>query len=236
MINRDSWGPRAEYPVLGLYQTKAHGRSGRIVAFGDSNCLDNAHQTKPCYWLMNAFLEYTSTGHIPKIIRSSASLPIKPKEILPRRVDKNKLHRYSKVLQSNIGDVYSTEALPSCIKLIFLVADPLNTTASSSLYKLQKLQDLGPPGSHSLQEIRTLAKVKDTVANAASYDDEMDWLGSLDAKEGSDPRLWTFLVLVSILAALIIINRFCSWTHGYRYLWRTKLGHRVYAYMEPQIT
>ncbi len=40
-------------------------------------------------------------GHIPKIIRSSASHPIKPKEILPRRVEKNKLHRYSKVINKD---------------------------------------------------------------------------------------------------------------------------------------
>ena len=37
------------------------------------------------------------TGHIPKIIRNASSPGIKPKDILPRRVEKNKLHRYSKV-------------------------------------------------------------------------------------------------------------------------------------------
>ena len=39
-------------------------------------------------------------GHIPKLIRSSATHAIKPKDILPRRVEKNKLHRYSKVFMS----------------------------------------------------------------------------------------------------------------------------------------
>lgn len=29
-------------PVLGLYQSPHHG-GGRIVVFGDSNCLDNSH-------------------------------------------------------------------------------------------------------------------------------------------------------------------------------------------------
>ena len=47
----------------------------------------------------------------------------------------------------------------------------MNTTASSSLYKLQKLLDIAPAGS-KVQEIRTLAKLKDG-AGAAIYDDEV---------------------------------------------------------------
>ncbi len=39
------------------------------------------------------------------------------------------------------------------------------------------MQDLGGPAgsSNTLQEIRTLAKVKDNIAAAASYDDEVNY-------------------------------------------------------------
>lgn len=33
-------------PILGLYQTKARDSAGRIVLYGDSNCLDNSHLQK----------------------------------------------------------------------------------------------------------------------------------------------------------------------------------------------
>ena len=33
-------------PVLGLYQTKGPKGSGRLVVYGDSNCLDNSHLQK----------------------------------------------------------------------------------------------------------------------------------------------------------------------------------------------
>ena len=82
-------------PVLGLYQSRASQSGGRLVSittnqivyicilhqseasyfilvvsqvvFGDSNCIDGAHLTKPCYWLVDAMLEYTSAGHLPQV-------------------------------------------------------------------------------------------------------------------------------------------------------------------------
>ena len=33
-------------PILGLYQTKVNKGSGRIVLYGDSNCLDSSHLQK----------------------------------------------------------------------------------------------------------------------------------------------------------------------------------------------
>ena len=39
-----------EIPVLGFYQTKANQEnSGRIVVYGDSNCIDSAHLTLECW-------------------------------------------------------------------------------------------------------------------------------------------------------------------------------------------
>tara|TARA_R110002050_G_scaffold230556_1_gene366343 strand:- start:291 stop:860 length:570 start_codon:yes stop_codon:yes gene_type:complete len=38
--------------------------SGRIVAFGDSSCVDDAHQDMPCYWLLSDMLQYTAHSTI----------------------------------------------------------------------------------------------------------------------------------------------------------------------------
>ncbi len=38
------------YPVLGFYQTKSTENGGRIVAYGDSNCIDSAHLSKDCWY------------------------------------------------------------------------------------------------------------------------------------------------------------------------------------------
>lgn len=41
---------------------------GRIAVYGDSNCLDSTHIEKPCFWLLNAMLEYTMTSHVPGVL------------------------------------------------------------------------------------------------------------------------------------------------------------------------
>ncbi|KAB0406811.1 hypothetical protein E2I00_012385, partial [Balaenoptera physalus] len=48
-------------PILGLYQIPAEG-GGRIVLYGDSNCLDDSHRQKDCFWLLDALLQFTSYG------------------------------------------------------------------------------------------------------------------------------------------------------------------------------
>ena len=64
----ESAPPAVNVPVLGLYQTRARGPGGgRIVVYGDSNCIDGAHLSKPCYWLLDALREYTSAGHLPQV-------------------------------------------------------------------------------------------------------------------------------------------------------------------------
>lgn len=43
-------------------------KEGRIVVYGDSNCLDSTHLEKPCFWLLDAMLEYTMTSHVPGLL------------------------------------------------------------------------------------------------------------------------------------------------------------------------
>jgi hypothetical protein len=45
----DASSSGTQYPVLGFYQTKSTEVGGRIVVYGDSNCIDSAHLTKECW-------------------------------------------------------------------------------------------------------------------------------------------------------------------------------------------
>ena len=65
----------------------------------------------------SSYIYVKCSGHLPAIVREQTSVPLKPQEILPERMKNNKLHRYSKVLESNIGDVYNTRQLPACNKV-----------------------------------------------------------------------------------------------------------------------
>jgi len=55
-------------PVLGLLSVRqlniSKSGAGRIAVFGDTSCVDNAHQRQPCYWLLRSILTYTSHGLI----------------------------------------------------------------------------------------------------------------------------------------------------------------------------
>ena len=47
-------------PVLGFHQTPSED-GGRVVVYGDSNCLDSAHLQRDCFWLLNSLLKYATT-------------------------------------------------------------------------------------------------------------------------------------------------------------------------------
>ena len=129
--------------VLGLYQTRASSAGGRVVVFGDSNCVDGAHLTKPCYWLVDAMLEYTSAGHLPQIIRDNSGPGLKPADLLPARLPDNQLHRYSRVLESNLGHAFAARPLPACPRHAPLRPNPLNSSQPTNLAGSQKLLSVG---------------------------------------------------------------------------------------------
>ncbi|XP_057969744.1 subtilisin-like protease SBT6.1 [Malania oleifera] len=47
---------KADSPILGLLEKGG----GRIVVYGDSNCLDSSHMVTNCYWLLRKILDFTS--------------------------------------------------------------------------------------------------------------------------------------------------------------------------------
>eukprot|EP00761_Pharyngomonas_kirbyi_P011429 gb/GECH01011454.1/.p1 GENE.gb/GECH01011454.1/~~gb/GECH01011454.1/.p1 ORF type:complete len:1020 (+),score=161.33 gb/GECH01011454.1/:1-3060(+) len=51
--------------VLGLYQTLS---GGRIVVYGDSNCIDAVHNGDMCYRLLNDIMRYTGRGRIEGLL------------------------------------------------------------------------------------------------------------------------------------------------------------------------
>ena len=74
-------GNRINVPVMGFYQASAVNKSsndeggspgassaGRLVVYGDSNCLDSAHSADShCFSMMDAILEYSGMGTLPKV-------------------------------------------------------------------------------------------------------------------------------------------------------------------------
>ncbi|KAJ4448499.1 hypothetical protein ANN_10515 [Periplaneta americana] len=128
-------------PILGLLQSKAGEKSGRVVVYGDSNCLDNSHLQKDCFWMLDALLEYTSTGHLPSIFKDHQSQFTNKINELPQRMEGNHLYRYSKVLENHMGTL-QTRALPPCPHLVWAQPIPLNKSAPTNLYKSQKLLSL----------------------------------------------------------------------------------------------
>ncbi|XP_071040953.1 membrane-bound transcription factor site-1 protease isoform X2 [Parasteatoda tepidariorum] len=125
-------------PVLGLHQTSHHANSGRIVVYGDSNCLDTAHMQKDCFWLLDALLQYATTKYVPPLFEELKSSVVLDAKDLPQRMEGNHLYRYSKVLEHHLGTPH-TRPLPACPRLSWVRPEPLNKSGPSTLYKAQKL-------------------------------------------------------------------------------------------------
>lgn len=114
---------------------------GRIVVYGDSNCLDSTHVEKPCFWLLDAMLEYTMTSHVSTLLRdlnrsSTVRFDAEPIE-MPKRLPNNNLHLYSKVLTlTDAGGGASVVAKrdnPTCVDLKWETPIYLNVTAPNDL-------------------------------------------------------------------------------------------------------
>ncbi|WAR11340.1 MBTP1-like protein, partial [Mya arenaria] len=106
-----------DVPVLGLHQTPGGG--GRVALYGDSNCLDNSHMKKDCFWLLSALLEYTSHNMLAPVFEDQELVTLPPIKQLPERMEGNHLHRYSKVIEGHMGTPRA-RPLPPCPSLKLL--------------------------------------------------------------------------------------------------------------------
>nr|CAI5826238.1 unnamed protein product [Callosobruchus analis] len=129
--------------ILGLMQTKSTDKSGRIIVYGDSNCIDASHLETPCYWMLDAMLEYTSTSHLPSVFKDNQMNKWEGAidTEIPSRMEGNRLYRFSKILEGNLGDSQA-KPLPQCPHLVWTQPIPLNVSAPSNLYQSQKLLSL----------------------------------------------------------------------------------------------
>lgn len=130
-------------PILGLLQTGSSKTSGRIAVYGDSNCIDTTHIQKDCYWLLHALVQYSTTGLIAPFFETTDAAVLPSDPVLPKRMEGNRLYRYSKVFQNHPG-VPELRALPPCQTLNWAVPQPLNESAPSVLWKSQKLLSVEP--------------------------------------------------------------------------------------------
>lgn len=117
-------------PVLGFYQSPHQG-GGRIVVFGDSNCLDNSHLRRSCFWLLPILLSFTVTGKLPSLAFSESyrHMPRPP----PTRMEGNQLHLYSHVLDKDNPHAY--QSLPVCPQVMWAKPHPLNQSVQKLVNK-----------------------------------------------------------------------------------------------------
>ncbi|XP_015585163.1 membrane-bound transcription factor site-1 protease isoform X2 [Cephus cinctus] len=118
---------------------KINNAAGRIVVYGDSNCIDDSHLQKPCFWMLDAILEFTTTGQVPSVFLENENRR-KVKDTgesgnlelgdLPKRMEGSHLSRHSKVLE-NEGAVGGgrLRPLPSCPITVLAPRRPLNESA-----------------------------------------------------------------------------------------------------------
>ncbi|PKA67192.1 membrane-bound transcription factor site-1 protease [Apostasia shenzhenica] len=82
-------GISKDFSVLGFTEIGA----GRVVVYGDSNCLDSSHMVTNCYWLLRKILDFTSNNvKDPVLFSDSARIgfPMHDKSRQPsRRTDVN---------------------------------------------------------------------------------------------------------------------------------------------------
>ncbi|EPS61463.1 hypothetical protein M569_13331, partial [Genlisea aurea] len=93
-------------PILGLVQFG----SGRIAAYGDSNCLDSSHMVTNCYWLLKKILDFTA-----KDVKDPVLFPESAKQERALRVEGNRLaSRRTDVDFSAYSAVSGNKGGPTC--------------------------------------------------------------------------------------------------------------------------
>ena len=83
-------------------------QSGRVVIFGDSNCIDSTFTQKHCLWLLKVFLEYTMNSYKSPLLKQLNSISYyrnNIREIYPQRPKSSRLDKFSKVVKNKNFDI-----------------------------------------------------------------------------------------------------------------------------------
>lgn len=155
---------QADSPILGLLEVG----EGRVVVYGDSNCLDSSHMVTNCYWLLRKILDFTG-GNIKdpvlfsNSVKQKSPLYVEDNQLPSRRTDVN-FSTYSAVVgkdvicgSDSLFEIWGTKGYSSQIRGTnrrlpgYSVVDldrGLNSTVDTSNLKHPKL--LGENRSDSL--------------------------------------------------------------------------------------
>ncbi|OXU18499.1 hypothetical protein TSAR_005671 [Trichomalopsis sarcophagae] len=200
--------------------------TGRVVVYGDSNCIDDSHSHKPCFWMLDAILEYATTGRIPTVFLEAENRMKGKKNVmalgvsdLPKRMEGSHLNRHSKVLAPP-GSDNQYRIFPACPVSNLATPEPLNATAPMILYKSQKLLSIG----NSISSAVSLSQDSDPVWNhkrGGGIKIELDPRDDTREEETSDQiknAYWIvhlgYILGLVILTGLVILafNRWCCCT------------------------
>ncbi|XP_071545683.1 membrane-bound transcription factor site-1 protease [Panulirus ornatus] len=209
-----------DVPILGLLQTKSNTnddtgdssqhRGGRLVVYGDSNCLDNSHLQKDCFWMLDALLEFTTTGHLAGVFTSSAGAPVPPTTDLPTKMENSNLHKHSKVVEHTLG-MEQMRPLPECPMLLPVIAQPLNVS-NKNLNIHVGLKLLSQP------EIVAAVKVAPVDvqplpldSHGSSQGDSAGGSSSAGGSLGSLPYTTERIPAFAVLSLLMVILLVCYW-------------------------
>ncbi|EZA58379.1 hypothetical protein DMN91_005650 [Ooceraea biroi] len=193
---------------------------GRLVVYGDSNCIDDSHLQKPCFWMLDAILEYTTTGYIPTVftdeskktqrtIKTTSDMKIGE---LPRRMDGNYFSTHSKVSMTD-GPALSFRPLPLCPTAVYAVPMTVNESVPIDLYKPQKLssiKDIMSAVNPVLQDTDTLwLKRRVGGASIPTLQDHHIDITAYDMKENqSDNQMiqyrWSYIIVTMIIVVVIV--------------------------------
>jgi len=138
ILNGES-NAEADIAVLGFYDPKEE-HSGRIVVYGDSNCIDSVHMEKDCFWLIDHMLNYTlNRGDVPTILKSmSGSFKKNEDFVNPQRPKGNRFPKFSKVVEK-VGEEIKQRPLPTCPSIKWSKPYSSNNTAPVNLFPVASI-------------------------------------------------------------------------------------------------
>uniref|UniRef100_T1J4A8 Membrane-bound transcription factor site-1 protease n=1 Tax=Strigamia maritima TaxID=126957 RepID=T1J4A8_STRMM len=185
--------------ILGLYQTTTKKDAGRIVLYGDSNCLDNSHMQKDCFWMLEALLDYTSHNHFPPVFDEMKT------HSNPFMADLPQEWKYY-VLANHLGNPQARPLTP-CPHLAWASPSPLNKSAPSNLYKSQKLLSIGLEASLPLKRNNALRPL---AAETAVFNWDNSNGGELMTPSDSHSSMPLLALLALFLALVFFVSQYCK--------------------------
>lgn len=120
--------------VLGITE-KFGPKSGRIGVYGDSNCLDSAHMKHDCFWMLTEILSELSSSNsddhsINLELQEWSDIMASENGIYlgndAMRLERNQLHRWSRVLQDSL--TFDKKPMPPCPTSNWVQPRPINET------------------------------------------------------------------------------------------------------------